>query len=522
MPSRQSFGEIHLDVTAGREQAMVTPGSETPFRIAILGDFSGRKNRGLCETGDALASRRPQLIDRDNFDSVLAKIAPQLDLLPGGEDASRIALKFGDLDDFHPDKLFEKVQMFQKLRQTRRELSDPATFAKTASELGLVGKQPTPAKAPPARAHEVSKADVERAVSGSLLDEMIEATEGRAAEEAPSKRGDELSSLVKEIVAPHVVAKADPRQAELVALIDKATSAQMAALLHVTDFQALEAAWRAVFFLVRNIETDAQLKLFLIDVSKEELAEDLLASADLSATGVYRLLVEKSVGTPGAEPWAVIAGHFNFGPTSRDIELLARMAKVAARAGAPFVAGASPRLLGCDSVLDLPDVRKWKMEMSGETAVRWQSLRNSPEARFVGMVQPRFLLRLPYGKETEAAELFQFEEMPDPTSHESYLWGNSALACALLLAQTYAEQGWNLRPGTISEISGLPSYVYRAEGEPHTLPCAEVLMTQTAAEKMMEEGFMPLASLKDQPTVRLLRFQSIADPLSPLAGRWRA
>jgi type VI secretion system protein ImpC len=230
--------------------------------------------------------------------------------------------------------------------------------------------------------------------------------------------------------------------------------------------------------------------------------------------------VEKSVGTPGAEPWAVIAGNFNFGPTARDIELLARMAKVAAGAGAPFIAGAGPRLLGCDSVLDLPDVRKWKMEMSGETAARWQSLRNSPEARFVGMALPRFLLRLPYGKETEAAELFQFEEMPDPTSHESYLWSNSALACALLLAQTYAEQGWNLRPGTISEISGLPSYVYRVEGEPQTLPCAEVLMTQKAAEEMVEKGFMPLASLKDQPTVRLVRFQSVADPLSPLAGRW--
>jgi type VI secretion system protein ImpC len=522
MPSRRSFGEIHLDVNAGRERAMVTPGSETPFRIAILGDFSGRKNRGLSETGDALASRRPQLIDRDNFDSVLAKIAPQLDLLPGGEDAFRIALKFADLDDFHPDRLFEKVQMFQKLRQTRRELSDPATFAKTASELGLVGKQPLAEKAPPAPAREVSKADVERAVSGSLLDEMIEATEGRAAEEVPSKRGDEWSSLVKEMVAPHVVAKADPRQAELVALIDKATSAQMAALLRAPDFQALEAAWRAVFFLVRNIETDTQLKLFLIDVSKEELARDLLTCDDLSATGVYRLLVEKSVGTPGAEPWAVMAGNFNFGPTARDIELLARMAKVAAGAGAPFIAGASPRLLTCDSVLELPDTRQWKIEMSGETAARWQSLRSSPEARFVGLALPRFLLRLPYGKETEPADLFQFEEMPDPTSHESYLWCNSAFACALLLAQTYAEQGWELQPGTISEIIGLPVYVYRVESEPQTLPCAEVLMTQTAAEKMMEKGFMPLASLKDQPAVRLLRFQAIADPLSSLAGRWQS
>jgi type VI secretion system protein ImpC len=520
MPKRHSFGEIHLDVSAGRERPQAAPHSESPFRIAILGDFSGRANCRLSESGDALASRRPLIIDRDNFDSVLAKIAPQLELAPGGEDGFHISLKFADLDDFHPDRLFERVQMFQKLREMLQKLNDPATFAQRASELGLVRKHPSVPIVPQVPAQQVSKANIQRVVSGSLLEEMIEATEGKAAERYRSRPADEWRTLLNKIVAPHVVAKADPLQAELVALIDEASSALMAALLHAPDFQALEAAWRAVFFLVRNIETDSQLKLFLIDVSKEELAKDLLASGDLSSTGIYKSLVEKTVGTPGADPWAVIAGNFNFGPAMEDVQLLGRMAKVAAGANAPFIAGASPRLLGCDSVLDLPDPRRWKIQMSAETAARWQSLRVSPDARFVGLALPRFLLRLPYGKATEPAELFQFEEMPDPAAHENYLWGNPAFACALLLAESFAEQGWELRPGTISEISRLPVYIYTVESEPTTLPCAEVLLTQKAAEKMMERGFMPLASLKDQPTVRLVRFQSIADPPSSLAGQW--
>ena len=209
-----------------------------------------------------------------------------------------------------------------------------------------------------------------------------------------------------------------------------------------------------------------------------------------------------------------------FEPSLEDVELLGRMAKVAAWAGAPFIAGASPRLLGCDSALDLPDPQRWKNQTLREAAASWQSLRSSPEARFVGLALPRFLLRLPYGKDTEPAELFRFEEMPDPTAHENYLWGNPAFACALLLAESFAEHGWELRPGTISEITGLPIYIHTVEGEPRSLPCAEVLLTQTAAEEMMERGVMPLASLKDQPTVRLVRFQAIADPLSSLAGRW--
>jgi len=519
MSTRHSLGEVHLDVSSGREQPQVRPEPETPFRIAILGDFSGRANRGLSESGDALANRCPLLIDRDNFDSVLAKIAPRLELAPAGEDGFRVSLQFADLDDFHPDRLFEQVRIFQKLRETRQKLNDPATFANTAVELGLTREQPPAQKAPQAAAQHVSPADIQRMTSGSLLEEMVEATEGRA-DEYKSKPPDELTSLVSKIVAPHVVAKADPRQAELVGLIDRATSAQMSAVLHAPDFQALEAAWRAVFFLVRNVETDARLKLFLIDVSKQELAKDLLPAGNLSSTGIYRLLAEKTVGTPRGDSWAVMAGNFTFEPTLEDTHLLARMAQVVAVAGAPFVAGASPRLLGCNSALDLPDWRRWKIQMSAETAASWQSLRSSSQARFVGLALPRFLLRLPYGKDTEPVEFFHFEETPDAAAHENYLWGNPAFACALLLAESFAERGWELRPGTISEISGLPVYIHMVEGEPNALPCAEVLLTQTAAEEIMERGFMPLASLKDQPAVRLLRFQAIAEPLSPLAGRW--
>jgi len=527
MSTRHSFGEIHLDVTAGGEWPQAKPDADTPFRIAILGDFSGRANRGLLESGDALAGRRPIIVDRDNFDSVLAKLAPRLDLTPGGEGDPCIPLKFSDLDDFHPDRLFEQVRIFQKLRETRRKLGDSATFAKTAAELTSAGAQgeahapqATPSKAQSsAPSPRASAQDVQSLVSGSLLDNMLEATESKAQDQA-SKRPDEWSSLLQKLVAPHLVAKTDPRQAELIALIDKATSAQMGALLHAPAFQALEAAWRSVYFLVRNAETDTHLKLFLIDVSKQELAADLLTSGDLKSTGLYRLLVDKTVGTPGAEPWAVTAGDFTFGPSMRDSELLAQIGKVAASAGAPFLAGASPRLLGCDSALRLPETREWGVAMSGEAAASWRKLRNSAEARFVGLALPRFLLRLPYGKDTEPVERFHFEEMADPHAHENYLWGNAAFAGVLLLAQSFAEQGWDLQPGTRSEIDGLPVYVYKAGGETETLPCAETLLTQTAAEEMMARGFMPLASLKDQPAARLVRFQSIADPVSALAGRW--
>ena len=121
----------------------------------------------------------------------------------------------------------------------------------------------------------------------------------------PSRAPDALHDFVRRVTEPHLVAASDPRQAELIGVIDRALSAQMRALLHVPAFQALEAAWRALFFLLRRTETGAQLKLYLVDVAKDELTAELMSSSDLRATGAYKLLAEKTVGTRGGEPWAL-------------------------------------------------------------------------------------------------------------------------------------------------------------------------------------------------------------------------
>jgi type VI secretion system protein ImpC len=508
-----SFGEINVDVRAGRDRAAHALDPETPFRIAILGDFSGRASRGVCETGPALASRRAVVIDRDNFDEVLSKLDVQLSLPVAGDHGPRLELSFHELDDFHPDRIFERTDVFRKLKETRAKLADPQTFAAAVRSSQAVREQR------PADLQSTS-APVELFRS-SLLDQVAGATEGRAAGATPSRARDEWGEFLQQIVEPHLVPNPDPRQPEILAQVDQATSGLMRSLLHHTDFQALEAAWRAVFFLVRKVETHAQLKLCLLDVSKTDLAADLASAHDLSQTGIYKLLVEKTVGSPGAEPWAVLVGSYTWGPARDDAELLGRLARIASAAGAPFLSAASPRLLGCASFAETPNPRDWSGRKDAESAQSWEILRKLPQASSVGLALPRFLLRLPYGKKTDATECFDFEEMPQTPDHEEYLWGNPAFACALLLAQAFTEDGWNLRPGGNAEIDGLPLHIYQAEGTARAKPCAEALFTEEAVEAILEKGFMPLVSQKERDAIRLVRVQSLADPLAALSGRWR-
>jgi type VI secretion system protein ImpC len=238
------------------------------------------------------------------------------------------------------------------------------------------------------------------------------------------------------------------------------------------------------------------LKLYLLDISKAELAADLTSAEDLRESLTWRTLVAEN-------PWSVVAGNYTFARTVDDAELLGRLAKIASVAGAPFLAEADPA-----------------NRENEEAARRWGQLRELPEACWIGLAMPRFLLRLPYGKKADCVESFDFEEMPGTPAHSQYLWGNPAFACVQLLAEGFANDGWEMRPGALAEIGGLPLHFYEAEGEKHVKPCAEVLLTDRDIEWILDQGYMALAAMRDRDAVRLVRFQSIAKPLARLSGRW--
>jgi len=293
----------------------------------------------------------------------------------------------------------------------------------------------------------------------------------------------------------------------------------MRTILHHRDFQALEAGWRALHLLVQRLETGTELQLYLLDVSRDELGADLERARDLSATGTYQVLVERTVGTPGGRPWAVLVGNYTFDRTVRDVAFLSRMAKIARAARAPFLAASSPHVLGCRSLAETPDPANWQPPSAGEAEL-WNALRELAEASYLGLALPRFLLRLPYGKATEPLEEFPFEELPDGSPHEDSLWGNPAFACACLLGWAFTAHGWELRPGVFQEIDGLPLHVYQEHGESRAKPCAEALLTFRAAEIILDTGLMPLLSIRGRDAVRLGRFQSLRSPAARLEGRW--
>lgn len=141
-------------------------------------------------------------------------------------------------------------------------------------------------------------------------------------------------------------------------------------------------------------------------------------------------------------------------------------------------------------------------------------------ATWLGLALPRLLMRLPYGRETEELECFDFEEMTPAQGHEAFLWGNPAFYCALLLARSFSASGWAMQPGDELQIEDLPAYTFQENGESRLQPCAEVCLSENTMVKILDQGLMPFISHRSLNIVRLARFQSLADSAQALAGPW--
>jgi type VI secretion system protein ImpC len=489
MPYEVSFGRI------GRAPRAATAAGK--FRLALLGDFSGRTNAGKLDTGAALAMRRPIKVDVDNIDDVLTRM--QLSLaLPLAEDAGVVGVPIRNLDDFHPDQLVENVELFEQLVQLRSQLGSRAGFDRAAKEvLSWSGGAPLPP--PPRKAHGTSVATDRR------LGEFARLI-GR-----PAKAGAEETSvaeLLRRLVGPYIQPKRDARQDQLVARVDEALSAAMRRVLHHPDFQAAEAIWRGVEFLVRRIETGARMEIVLYDVSAEEFAADLAATDALEETGLYGMLVEQPALDARQGPLSAAIGLYGFELAPPHADLLGRAARIAAAAGAPFVAGIGPDALKTRLHDQHPLIQQ-----------AWSALQDLPEAAYLGLAAPRFLLRPPYGRKSDPIDAFAFEEFTPQGGLGAMLWGHPALLSGLLLAETWLQQGSKMRLGTVMGVGDMPYYVYTGpDGEQVALPCTERLYTEREAAQVAAYRVMPVVSMRGRPEVRLGGFTSLAGV--PLAGFW--
>jgi type VI secretion system protein ImpC len=451
-----------------------------PVRIAVLGDFSAGAASGRLDTGEELARRKAIPVEFDTLEDTLARLGVKL-TLPIGDEGAGVELEFADLDAFHPDALYRNLDMFRALGDLRKRLNNTATFAKAAAEVQAMSGGAT---------RRASRSGRGRARSASpAANAKLSDFARLVGYEAEVDTDTPVDDLLRRIIGPFVQKAPDPKREALVSVVDSALSDAMRAVLHQSEFQNLESLWRGLDLVLRRIETGPMLQVHLIDVSAEEFAADLSSVGDLADAGLYSLLVDR----PSQEKsggYSIVCGLFQFESTPPHTELLGRMAKIAAHAGAPFITS-----MAIDAFTDR------RHDPHPLVAQAMQALREMPEAPYLALLSPRFMLRHPYGKRSDPISAFSFEEFTPSDGLRGMLWGHPALAAASILA---APTGKTLSMGD------LPFYYFTdSDGDQVALPCTERLVNTDVALRLKTFGICALMAHKGQPELRLAGMDAV-------------
>jgi type VI secretion system protein ImpC len=305
---------------------------------------------------------------------------------------------------------------------------------------------------------------------------------------------------------------------DMIAAIDKKLSDQVNEILHHEDFQKLEGAWRGLHYMVNNTETDEQLKIRVMNISKADLGKTLkrYKGTNWDQSPLFKKIYEEEYGQFGGEPFGCLVGDYHFDQSAPDVELLAEMAKVSAAAMAPFITGASPTLLQMDSWQELANPRDLTKIFSTPEYAAWRSLRESDDAKYIGLAMPRFLSRMPYGSRTNPVEAFNFEEDTGSADHGKYTWANAAYAMATNINRSFKEYGWCSRIRGIESggaVSNLPTHSFPTDDGGVDMKCpTEVSIADRREAELAKAGFMPLIHRKNSDFAAFIGAQSLQKP----------
>jgi type VI secretion system protein ImpC len=347
-----------------------------------------------------------------------------------------------------------------------------------------------------------SQAQAQQAAAGegSLLEEILQQTKLKPSDEGYEIAKKGVEAFIAELIAPKAAFdKADKRAVDLmIAELDKKMSRQVDEILHHPQVQKLESAWRGLKLVIDRTDFRENIRIDLLNVSKDDLLADFEDAPEIVKSGLYKSVYTAEYGQFGGRPYGAMIANYEFGPGPQDVALLGKVAAVAAMAHAPFVAAAGPKFFGSDNFLKLPNLKDLKTIFEGPQYAKWNSFRDSDDSRNVILTLPRFLLRLPYGESTVPVKAFNYEETVRG-EHQSYLWGNAAFAFATRLADSFAK--WRMCTNIIGPTSGgavedLPLHQFESMGEIETKIPTEVLISERREYELSEEGFVGLAMRK--------------------------
>ena len=308
-----------------------------------------------------------------------------------------------------------------------------------------------------------------------------------------------------------------------IAEIDDVLSRWANSVLHHPRFQALEAAWRGVYWLAGALGADGMTAIRVLNCSWAELARDFDRALEFDQSSLFQKVYNEEFDMPGGVPLSMMIGLYDVqhrptrGRGTDDVAVMRKLSEVGASAFCPVLLGAAPGLFGIDQLGELDMRQNLAATFRHVEYQRLQSFQQTPDSRFIGLVAPRVLMRMPYRHRSAGDCGFRFEEVCE--TDQDQLWGNGALAIAHLSIRAFNEYRWlaTIR-GTVADTIGagvmdVPVEDFETDAPGTALKFSvEVNVSDSVEREMTDAGLICLRRCKDTPYLAVYNLPSLHRP----------
>ena len=307
--------------------------------------------------------------------------------------------------------------------------------------------------------------------------------------ECLAKAGTQVEKLDKALIDHHI------------AELDYQISCQLDAVLHHPEFQKVESLWRGVKSLVDKTDFRRNVKIELLDLSKDDLRQDFEDAPEIIQSGLYLQTYVAEYDTPGGEPIAALVSAWEFDASAQDVALLKNISRVAASAHMPFIGSVGPAFFQKETMEEVAAIKDIGNHFERAEYIKWNAFRETDDARYIGLVMPRVLGRLPYGPDTVPVRSFNYVEEVKGPDHHKYLWTNASFAFAANMVRSFVTNGWCVQirgPQAGGAVQDLPIHLYDlGTGNQVKIP-SEVMIPETREFEFANLGFIPLSYYKNR------------------------
>lgn len=324
--------------------------------------------------------------------------------------------------------------------------------------------------------------------------------------ECLSKAGSSVEKLDKALIDHHI------------AELDYQISRQLDVVMHHEAFQRVESLWRGAKSLVDKTDFSQNVKIELLDLSKEDLRQDFEDAPEIIQSGLYKHTYIDEYDTPGGEPIGALISAYDFDASAQDMALLRSISKVSSAAHMPFIGSVGPKFFLKGSMEEVAAIKDISNYFDRAEYIKWKSFRDTDDSRYIGLVMPRVLGRLPYGLDTVPVRSFNYmeevkgvdsvrvrsfnyvEDVKGP-DHDKYLWTNASFAFAANMVKSFIKNGWCVQirgPQAGGAVTDLPIHLYDlGTGNQVKIP-SEVMIPETREFEFANLGFIPLSYYKNR------------------------